>query len=273
MRREFREGDITVRFPIKASFIAAALCCVLYTGNGSAISWQGEARGVTNQSVQDGNWNDTNTWLSGQVPTTGDGLLTFVNHNVVISDAQDSIDIDIGNGGSITVTSTGSHVGDACCGVAVGAFGGGPGTLIIEGTGNIDMFQFPIGSSTDTGTLVIRPTANGIGGFTPILSNITTTIDANSVIELDISLYYPSNGDAWDILETGIVSGTFGSKVEPAGVTFDTIGAKGLVPVSILVTGAAALPAATYWSLGAICVVLALGGAFYVRRLRRLGAA
>lgn len=35
--------------------------------------------------------------------------------------------------------------------------------------------------------------------------------------------------------------------------------------------GAAPVPVATYWGLGAMCVALALGGAFYVRRLRRLG--
>lgn len=279
MRRDFQEGDITMKYYMKASCILAVVCCVLYAGNGSADSWRGEARGVIpNVSVQDGNWNDTNTWLSGQVPTTSDGLFTDVFHNVIISDAQDSLDIVIAGGGSITVTPAGSHVGDSCCGVGVGASFSGPGTLIIEGTGTIIMEQLLVGGMGDTGTLVVRPTANGAPGLRFVQVNNLVTINANSVIELDVSLYSPVVDDSWVIIQSGFsdvtITGAFGSKVEPSGVTFTTSGARGgpLPLVTLTVTGFgmpdATMPAATYWGLGALFLVLTLAGRVYALRRR-----
>jgi len=296
-----REGN-TLRYRSNVLLVLGAIWCMAYAGGayGAAIS-----------SIEDGPWDDDIPWSGGVVPTGADDVtITYENPiRVVLAGAtcmslvlEDELFIspsggltvaggdvnagvfDVGfvyNNG-IFVTTVGDievdilHIGSATTSiggsVTVGV-GGDFGQLWVDGSGGSITIanELTFGSN---GRLRARLLANGPAGFTKIVVGSNVVIGAGALLIVDFQNYTPVAGDSWDIIESATsISGSFNIIPFhlPPEHSLVVTGAKG-VASTVTVTVVGPMPSTTYWGLGALGIAMALGGVFYMRRLRLMGA-
>ncbi len=219
----------------------------------------GIARAELVSSVQDGDWADPATW-DLRVPRSGDDVIvdhtvTVLRSGAVATDVDVSGNLVVKTGGSIdadidtansgvvhveggTVTGSvaaldsgrfnlldgevnvvsGTHVINVSGGAITGGFSPLGATTLEGSAADIDV---PIFLSNSNTALVVRPTANGESGLSPIRSENLSSSFIGS-LELDTSLYIPQTGDSWDILVTeSNLPLVLENLVAPDGVTLE----------------------------------------------------
>ena len=128
-----------------------------------------------------------------------------------MSDTQESVDVYVFGGGSLTVNPGGSYSNSAGTIIGSDDAGSNPdGTWIIEGTASLStpLLNFDFASAGD-GTLEVRPTENGLAGLTPIDVTFDLLLNSDSQLTFSDSLYTPVVDDSWVIINTPSVTGTF----------------------------------------------------------------
>ncbi len=242
------------------TFVSVATSVVILLGaNPQAIA-------ADVSTTSDGDWGGS-IW-SGSEPTAAD--IARIDHtvsvtlsgevagHVLVGDAGPGGTLNISSG-SLTVGSSGFHLGGSAVGTVVqtggtvdagsnfrigqgaekgvytvsgGSLVGGPGIvglgaslsdgeLIVQGgAASITFDRFFVGDpTTPTGTLRVQPTANGASGLSTISVTNDLNIRATSVLDFDPQ-YAPLVGDSWAIATaSGGIVGSFSTVTTPTGVT------------------------------------------------------
>jgi hypothetical protein len=135
-------------------------------------------------------------------------------------DGENDLVIGGDDSGTLTISGGTLDVTDMYIGGASG-LGGAQGTLTIDGSGaTISAHSLILGGSAP-GELVIRPTADGVAGLTPIFATFVwfDSLPSEAILTLDPQ-YELSVGDMWFIATAGATDfGTFDTVNTPCGIT------------------------------------------------------
>lgn len=126
-------------------------------------------------------------------------------------------------------------------------------------------------SAGGSGTLTIRPTANGAPGLTTLTAGAQLVLGTGSILNFDPQ-YAAQVGDSWTVGSGSIVIGTFGSVTTASGYTVNVVHNAADVTLTVTATPAAGLPASQAYGLAITALLICLAGGIMVSRHRKHSA-